>query len=291
MLHLQAGVHFQKVEVPVLVHEELDSAGAFVIAGQRCFDRCFTHGLAQFGCHEGRGRFFHHLLVPTLNGAIPLAQVHGVAVPVRENLNLYMAGLNHGFFKDQLVVAEGLFGFRPGPFNVVGQFGFALNQAHAPASPAGGSLDHQGIANVFCGGDEFVVAGVVPFITGYHGDTGLLHGDFGPTLAAHQFDSRGWRANEDQAGIFAGIGEGGILGEEAVARVDAVGAGFAGGLEDGIAVQVGGGHLCRANADGFVGHFYVHGSGVGLGVDGHGAVTQGFGSFDDTNCDFASVGY
>ena len=73
--------------------------------------------------------------------------------------------------------------------------------------------------------------------------------------------------------------------------MDAVGAGFAGGFKNCITVQVGGGYLCRANADGLVGQFHVHGPGVGLGVDSYGAVTKGFRGADDADCDFAAVGY
>ena len=129
------------------------------------------------------------------------------------------------------------------------------------------------------------------FITGHHGNAGFLHGNFGAPFATHQFDGGRWRANEDQAGVFAGGGEGGVFRQEAVTRVDAVSAGFAGGIEDGAAVEVGGRYLRGANADGFVGQFHVHGSGVGLGVDRHGAVTLGFRGADDPNRDFAAVGY
>ena len=278
VLHLQAGVHFQEVEVPMFVDQELDGAGAFVVTGQRRFHCGLAHGLSQFGCDKGRGRFFDHFLVPALDRAVSFAQVDGVAVTICEYLNFHVPGLNHGFFEDQFVVAEGLLGFRPGPFDVVGQFGFALNQAHAAASTAGGGFDHQREADVFGGGDQFVVAGTVTFdralITGHDGYAGFLHGDFGAPFAAHQFDGRGGRANEHQAGVFAGVGEGGILGEEAVAGVDAVGAGLAGSVEDSVVVQVGSRYLGRANANGFVSQFHVHGFGVSLGVDGHGAVTQ-----------------
>ena len=71
--------------------------------------------------------------------------------------------------------------------------------------------------------------------------------------------------------------------------MDAVGAGFGGGLEDGVGVQVGGGDLCRANADGFVGLFNVQGVGVGFGVDGNGSIAQRLGCADDPDGDFASV--
>ena len=48
VFHLQAGVHFQEVEVAVFVDQEFHSAGAFVAAGQGGFDGRFSHGFAQF---------------------------------------------------------------------------------------------------------------------------------------------------------------------------------------------------------------------------------------------------
>ena len=53
MLDLQAGVHFEKVEVAILVEEKLDRAGADIVAGARSEDGGGAHGLAQlFGHHR-----------------------------------------------------------------------------------------------------------------------------------------------------------------------------------------------------------------------------------------------
>jgi hypothetical protein len=49
--------------------------------------------------------------VPALYGAVPLAQVNGVAMAVCKNLDFYVPGFDDRFFDDQFVVTEGLFGF------------------------------------------------------------------------------------------------------------------------------------------------------------------------------------
>ena len=120
VLYLQAGVHFQEVEIAVFVNQELHGTGAFVTAGQGRFDGGFAHGFAQFRSNEGRGRFFHDFLVPALDGAVSFAEVDGVAVAVSEDLDFHVPGFDDGFFDDQFIVAEGLFGFGAGPFDVVG---------------------------------------------------------------------------------------------------------------------------------------------------------------------------
>ena len=71
--------------------------------------------------------------------------------------------------------------------------------------------------------------------------------------------------------------------------MDAVGACFPCGIEDGVGVEVRRGNLCRADADSFVGLFNVQGVGVGFGVDGNGSVAQRLGCTDDPDGDFASV--
>src|SRR6476469_2579507 len=63
-------------------------------------------------------------------------------------------------------------------------------------------------------------------------DTGsLVPGTRGaPALVAERVDGLGARADPDEAGVDDRLGEGRVLGEEAVAGVDRVGAGLAGDL-------------------------------------------------------------
>ena len=74
-----------------------------------------------------------------------------------------------------------------------------------------------------------------------------------------------------QAGLLHGTGEGGVLGEEAVAGVDDPGAVAERGLDDRVAAQIrlAGGR--RTEADRVVGLADVRGGPVGVGEDGDGA--------------------
>ena len=79
MLHLDAGIHLDKVMVSVLVHQEFQGAGVGVAHVLCDLDRVGVDGLAHvFGNGEGR-RKFHDLLVAALQGAVTLVQMHHVA--------------------------------------------------------------------------------------------------------------------------------------------------------------------------------------------------------------------
>ena len=66
VFYLQAGIDFHEVEITLRADDEFDGAGVDVIDGAGGFDRGLAHALAQFGRDEGRGRFFHDLLVAAL---------------------------------------------------------------------------------------------------------------------------------------------------------------------------------------------------------------------------------
>lgn len=52
VLHLQAGVHLEKVEVAVGIDQELDGAGVGVAHGARQPQRRLAHTFPQVGCHD-----------------------------------------------------------------------------------------------------------------------------------------------------------------------------------------------------------------------------------------------
>jgi len=47
MLYLDPCVHFHEEELAMLVHEELDGAGTFIVDGLRALHGGFTHTLTQ----------------------------------------------------------------------------------------------------------------------------------------------------------------------------------------------------------------------------------------------------
>src|SRR5689334_19035061 len=106
MLHLEPGVHLQKVEAAVPVEQKLDRAGIRVAGGTSQRYGRFTHRLALLG-GEVRGRgLLEDLLMTPLNRAIALAEVEQVAKLVTENLHLDVAGLLEETLEQQAVGAE-----------------------------------------------------------------------------------------------------------------------------------------------------------------------------------------
>ena len=91
MLDLEAGVHFEVVEGPVLV-EELDRSGVGVAAAQRHGDGCLAHGCPHVVGKIGSRRLLNELLVAALGRAVTFAEVDGVAVGVGQYLNLDVTG-------------------------------------------------------------------------------------------------------------------------------------------------------------------------------------------------------
>ena len=93
----------------------------------------------------------------------------------------------------------------------------------------------------------------------------------GLDLRAHGRDRLGRRADPGQPGVEHGAGEVGVLGQEAVAGVDRVGARPAGRLDDQLGAQVGLGGRGAGQPHRAVGLGDVRRVGVGVGEDGDGA--------------------
>ena len=290
MLDLQAGVHFQKIKSVRLVEQKLDRASPHIIDRLRRLDRRRAHLLAQFWRHDRTGRFLDHLLVPPLYRAVALAEMDSVALAVGKNLYLDMARLDDGFFQNQLAIAKGVFRFRPRQLDRVGDIAEIMDQPHAAATAASGGLDHQRHADFLRFGDQHIVGLVIALIARHTGHPGCDHRAFRTRLVAHHVDRLLRRADEDDAGIGAGLGEGGVFREEAIARMDRVGASVFRCLDDRIDQQIGFIDRCGSDADGVVGHLDMRRAGIGVGIDRDGAHAQGLGRAHHPAGDLAAIG-
>ncbi len=92
MLHLNARVDFDEVEVAGLVHQELDRAGIGV-ARRRAWPRAAFRKLrlAHVGLQRRRRRFFQQFLMAPLDAALALAENLDVAVLVGQHLKFDVA--------------------------------------------------------------------------------------------------------------------------------------------------------------------------------------------------------
>ncbi len=290
MLDLQAGVHLQEVEGAVGGQQELDRAGAAIADGARGGDGGRAHAAAQVGVDGGRGRLLDHLLVAALHRAVALAEMDDVAVGIGEHLDLDMARVDDGLLQDQLARAEGALGLVARAVDGVDEVGVAFDQPHAAAAAAGRGLDHHRQADLARLLLQGGVALVGALIARHAGHAGIDHAALGGGLVAHGGDGGRRRADEDQAGLLAGVGEGLVLRQEAVAGMDGVGARFVGRFEEAVDAEIALAHQRRPDPDGLVREGDVRRLPVGVGIDRHGAIAHRPGRAHDPPGDLAAIG-
>ena len=96
----------------------------------------------------------------------------------------------------------------------------------------------------------------------------------GGDLVAHYLDGLGIGADERYASGGDGPGKIGVLGEESVAGVDAVGPGALDHVEDGLGVEIALGRGLTAQRVGLVGHSHMEGIAVEFGIHRHSGDAQ-----------------
>ena len=295
MLDLQPRIHFHEIEracaFPVArLGDELHRAGADVADRLGRRHRGLAHAVAPRLAHARRRRFFQHFLVAPLHRTVALEQVQRVALRVGEHLDLDVARACQVFFQQHALVAETRFRFALAGGERGGEIRGFVDDAHALAAAAGRGLDQHRIADLvrllLQQGRILSVA----VIAGHQRHAGLAHDVFGRALAAHGADRGGRRSDEHHARFRAGLGEVRVLGEEAVAGVDGLGAGLPGRFEDLVAAQVAVPGRGGTDAIRLVGEVDVARAGVGFGIHGHGFHAQAPRGRDHPAGDLAAVG-
>jgi hypothetical protein len=105
MLDLDPGVQLEEEEVAVGQHE-LGCTGALVAHGARERDCGGAHLVAEIGANGGRRALLEDLLVPSLHGAVALAEVHNGSLAVSEELDLDVPRALDVALAEDAVVAE-----------------------------------------------------------------------------------------------------------------------------------------------------------------------------------------
>jgi hypothetical protein len=176
-----------------------------------------------------------------------------------------MARLGNEFLDQHLVVAERGAGFALGA-----SYGFAKliargDDTHAAATAACRRLDQDRIADDIGRGLERGELLVGAVIAGHYRYAGGFHQCLGRRFGAHQANGLDRRTNEHQTGVTTRLGEVGVLREKAVAGMDSLSAGRAGGVDDRLDVQVAVPGGRRADQHGLVGERDVERVAVGVG--------------------------
>ncbi len=267
VLHLDAGVHLYEVEVPLLIHQELQSARGHVPHVPGKPGGCLGNGLPGFPRQGARG-FLQELLVPALDGAVPLPKVDDV-LPIPQDLDLNVLRLLDVLLQVDGGVAKGspglLLGLLDRPFQLL----LGVHQPHAPAPAPGGGLKDHGIADLLGGPFGLLHAGklIRPRNRGHPGLPGHLPG--GGLVPKGPHILRGG-TDEGDAVVPAHLGKGGVLRQEAVTGMNGVGPGHDGRGKQVRDVQVALPGRRRSDADGLVRQEHGKALLVGGGVGHHG---------------------
>ena len=166
-------------------------------------------------------------------------------------------GIDDELLDEHAVVAERGLGLRLREGEAFLHFLAVEGDAHALAAAAGRGLDHHGIADLVGDLDGVLRVGDLAEVAGHGRDLGRGCGLLGFDLVAHGGDGLRVGADEDDAGLGERDRECLALRQEAVARMDGLGAGLLAGVDDLVDDQIGLRRRRRADVDRFVGHLDV----------------------------------
>ena len=228
--------------------------------------------------------------MPALDRALALEKVDGVAVMVRQHLDLDVARAHDRLLEVDAIVAESAprLGARSR------QGGFELvRRRHQPqplATPSRGGLQHHRVAELLGVARDLVEVGDRLERSGDHRHSRGHRLAPGGGLLPHELDRRASRADEDDPGVLAGASERRVLRQEAVAGVDRLGAARSRRLQHAVDPQV---RLARgggADRQGFVREPDVERVHVRLREHRHAADPQLAARPDHAHRDLAAVG-
>src|SRR5215831_15731907 len=217
--------------------------------------------------------------MPPLERAVALAQMKAVAVLVGEYLHLDVARpLDEALHVESPVVERGL-GLRPGPL-----------EGLAPLAASGRRLEQHRIADL--GGHSARLVHRMQRVLGA-GDDG--HAELGRELTCgdlvtHEADHLRRRPHEGEITPRAHLGEGSVLGEEAVAGMDGITARAASRRDHGVDAQIAVRRAGWADAERAISQLRGQTAAVGFGVDGDRLEPEGPAGPDDAHRELAAIG-
>ncbi len=224
VLDLDPRVHLHEVVGAVGREQTLDRPGGAVPGGARGIDRDLPDPRSQLAADRRRRRLLDELLVAALDRAVALAEVDDVPVCVGEHLHLDVARILQIPLDVDGCVGEVRLPLALGRLERLDGLAGRPHDLHALAAAAGRRLDDQRIADLLADRDDVVGRADRVGRARDDRDACRLHRLARPRLRAHQLDRGGRRADPDEARVLDGARERRVLGQEAVARMDGLGA-------------------------------------------------------------------
>ena len=241
VLDLQAAVELHEAQHAaggIWIQEQLHRAGTDV--ADSCSRACgrSAGGGAQIVIDRGRRALLDQLLMVALHGAVALAEVHGVAVLVGEDLDLDVAPVLDQALEEHAIAAERSASLRlrlgVRGLDLIGR----ARDPHAAAAAAVLRLEQHGEPDL--GRDAFRVlhSGEDPERARDHAHAGRAHRGLRTGLRAHQRRDVWRRADERHAMLRAQRGEQRILRQEAPAGMQGRAVRLHGGLHHALDIEV-----------------------------------------------------
>lgn len=157
MFHLEAGVHFEEVEILVLVDQEFNGTSALVTASFSEGNSLGSHLVTGLRVEEGRGSLLDNLLVTSLHRALTLGHVNVVSMLITKDLILDVLGLLDVFLNENSAITEGGDSLITRDLEALDSFLVVEGNTHTLATTASGGLDHHGIADLVGDLEDFSV--------------------------------------------------------------------------------------------------------------------------------------
>ena len=246
MLDLQTRIGLDEDEfVASGVQKEFKSPEAAIGDPARHRYRGVAHGVPHGGRQARARRHFDDLLMPALDRAFALAEVHD-RLSVADDLNLDMTHALPITLDIERIHSEGRLRFGLAALPGGSEFAAVAHDAHATPAAAGHRLDYDRLA----GAEPVekglgVLQGRSLISTLQHGNTTFARELARRGLVAEQFEGFGRRADEGQPGRSESAREICIFRQEAVARMNGVAAGVARRFDDRVDGEIGRSALAR----------------------------------------------
>ena len=148
MLDLNTRIHLDEIKVPLRIHQEFDRSRILILGRFGRSDRRFSHLFPQIRGQKRRRGLLNQLLMPTLNRAIALAQMHRLPVRIRQNLKLDVPRFLDVFLDVNLAVAERFFRFVPCDMVFLRKRNVIMRDPHSATAAARHSLDDHRITHL-----------------------------------------------------------------------------------------------------------------------------------------------
>ena len=288
MLHLQARVHLHEQQSPVGCKQIFKGPSPF-IAQQTDGLRGGHAGFAPAGrIDRGAWRLFDQLLMPTLHRTVALAEADHLAVGVGKNLNFDMPRCIDGLLQHHRCTAESGKRLRTSGGERQLKIGHPIDSAHATAPSPRARFDHEWRTDPRCFLPQGEVGLIVAVVSRDDGKPERGHGTPGSGFIAHQADGSWRRADKAKTSVDATLGELGILGKEAITRMNSLRARAKRSRDQRISVKVA---LCRVDPDRPVGLSHMRGGNIVGHIDRHRVQPQFSGGADDAQRNLAAVGH